>query len=199
MYEIEKNIINNIVINKSNFITYLLKIEDEEDAKEKIENLRKEYRDATHCCYAYVTSNSKKSSDDGEPGGTAGIPILEVLIKNNITNILCVVIRYFGGIKLGAGGLVRAYSKSVKEALNKTTLLQLIPSFEVEIIFSYDKVKLIDNILKNIDIKNKKYNESIKYIINIESTDNETINNLKNICTSYKIIKNSYVTKRLEK
>lgn len=195
MYEIEENVVNKIVINKSTFITHLFKIKDEEEIKIIIDNLKKEYKDATHYCYAYITNNSRKSSDDGEPGGTAGIPMLDCLIKKNITNVLCVVIRYFGGIKLGAGGLVRAYSKSVKDALENVKLLKLIPSLKIEIIFSYDKSKLIDNLLKDVCIIDKSFNEDIKYTINIECSNKEIIDKLKNICKTMSIINTSVITK----
>ncbi len=195
MHEIEENVVNKIVINKSTFITHLFKIKDEEEIKIIIDNLKKEYKDATHYCYAYITNNSRKSSDDGEPGGTAGIPMLDCLIKKNITNVLCVVIRYFGGIKLGAGGLVRAYSKSVKDALENVKLLKLIPSLKIEIIFSYDKSKLIDNLLKDVCIIDKSFNEDIKYTINIECSNKEIIDKLKNICKTMSIINTSVITK----
>lgn len=195
MYEIKENVVNNIVINKSTFITHLIKIRNEKEVKSILENLKKEYKDATHYCYAYITHDSRKSFDDGEPGGTAGIPILEILIKNNITNILCVVIRYFGGIKLGTGGLARAYSKSAKEAINKTACLELIKSFEIELTFNYDKIKIIDNILKDMVILNKEFGEIIKYVINIDCKNEEIISKLKNICLSCKITKDSFILK----
>ena len=186
--------INNLV-ETENIIEMQRMIKDEEEIKIIIDNLKKEYKDATHYCYAYITNNSRKSSDDGEPGGTAGIPMLDCLIKKNITNVLCVVIRYFGGIKLGAGGLVRAYSKSVKDALENVKLLKLIPSLKIEIIFSYDKSKLIDNLLKDVCIIDKSFNEDIKYTINIECSNKEIIDKLKNICKTMSIINTSVITK----
>ena len=111
MYTIKNDDSYELEIKKSKFISKLYRVNNIEDVNNILSSLRKEYSDATHHCYAYIINNSKKSSDDGEPGGTAGIPILQVLDKNNLNYVLCVVIRYFGGIKLGAGGLVRAYSK----------------------------------------------------------------------------------------
>lgn len=195
MYEIKENIKNSIIIKRSEFITCLFKIGSEVEIKKILENIKQEYKDATHYCYAYIFDKKRKASDDGEPGGTAGIPILEVLIKNNVTNILCVVIRYFGGIKLGAGSLSRAYSKSAKEALDKATLLKLIPSLKIEITFNYDKSRIIDNLLKDICIMEKQFNETIKYVINIESNNKEIIDTLKNICLSFSIIENSVIAK----
>ena len=91
------------------------------------------------------------------------MPILNVLENNNLTNILCVVIRYFGGIKLGAGGLVRAYTKAVTEALNNTKIINLTDGFSVKLEFDYNKIKIIDNILKDIKINYKEYDENIIY------------------------------------
>ena len=101
-------------INKSRFLAYKLDLNSVEEVKPFIEKLKKEHKKARHFCYAYVFNKdivSEKCSDDGEPGGTAGYPILNVIKKKNLTNILVVVVRYFGGIKLGAGGLTRAYTK----------------------------------------------------------------------------------------
>ena len=163
MKSINKNVVNEIIINKSRFITKLIKINNEDEVKIKLDYIKKEYKDATHYCYAYITGNTKRFNDAGEPGGTAGMPILNVLENNNLTNILCVVIRYFGGIKLGAGGLVRAYTKAVTEALNNTKIINLTDGFSVKLEFDYNKIKIIDNILKDIKINYKEYDENIIY------------------------------------
>ena len=122
MYVIDKNIENELIIKKSRFITKLYFIENINEIPKIIDNLKKEYKKATHICYAYSINNNQKAIDDGEPNGTAGKPILNVINKKNITNILVVVIRYFGGIKLGAGGLVRAYTNSTSEAFKLVNL-----------------------------------------------------------------------------
>ena len=104
-----------LIINKSRFIAYKLELNSVDDVKPFLEKLKKEHKKARHICYAYVFNKdvvSEKCSDDGEPGGTAGYPILNVIKKKNLTNILVAVVRYFGGIKLGAGGLTRAYTKA---------------------------------------------------------------------------------------
>jgi len=104
-----------LIINKSRFIAYKLQLNSIDDVKPFLENLKKEHKKAKHICYAYVFNKdmvSEKCSDDGEPGGTAGYPILNVIKKKNLTNTLVAVVRYFGGIKLGAGGLTRAYTKA---------------------------------------------------------------------------------------
>ncbi len=114
-----------IVINKSRFITTLVPVENAEQAFEEIKKISKKYSDATHNCYAFISNREnteQRFSDDGEPQGTAGIPMLEVLKKRNFRMLLAVVTRYFGGIKLGAGGLVGAYSRSVAEALDNADI-----------------------------------------------------------------------------
>lgn len=175
MKSIKKNITNEIIINKSRFITKLIKINNELEIKEKIELLKTEYKDATHYCFAYIISNTKRFNDDGEPSGTAGMPILNVIENNDLTNILCVVIRYFGGIKLGAGGLVRAYTKSVTEALNIANIVNLEKGVSLKIEFTYDKVKIIDNILKNTNISYKEYDNNIIYELSITNKKFEEI------------------------
>lgn len=110
-----------IIINKSRFIAYRQDLDSLDDVKSFLSVLQKEHKKATHICYAYVYSKeiiSEKCSDDGEPKGTAGYPILNVIKKKNLTNTLVAVVRYFGGIKLGAGGLTRAYTKACAEVLN---------------------------------------------------------------------------------
>lgn len=176
MKSIKEKVTNEIIINKSRFITILTNINDIDKIKEKLENIKKQYKDATHYCYAYIINNHEKCSDNGEPSGTAGMPILNVLKQNDLTNVLCVVIRYFGGIKLGAGGLIRAYSSSASEALNKATITTLVNGYNITIEFSYDNLKQIDYLLKNINIK-KDYQTNITYNFNITETKFNQIEN----------------------
>ena len=176
MKSIQKEITSEIIINKSKFITILTNINDIDKVKEKLEEIKKQYKDATHYCYAYIINNHEKCSDNGEPSGTAGMPILNVLKQNDLTNILCVVIRYFGGIKLGAGGLIRAYSTSASVALNKAIITNLVNGYNITIEFSYDNLKQIDYLLKNIDIK-KDYQTNITYNFNITETKFNQIEN----------------------
>lgn len=168
MKSIEKNIEQTYIINKSKFITKLFKIETEDEAINILDKLKKEYKDATHICYGYIVGNIKRMSDDGEPSGTAGMPILNVLENNDLNYILAVVIRYFGGIKLGAGGLVRAYSNSVSETI-KDNMTKYQLGKQIKITFDYNNVKEIDNLLKNEEIINKDFNEQITYIVNIKN------------------------------
>lgn len=185
MKSIQKKITNEIIINKSKFITILTNINDIDKIKEELENIKKTYKDATHYCFAYIINNHEKCSDNGEPSGTAGMPILNVLKQNNLTNILCVVIRYFGGIKLGAGGLIRAYSSSASEALNKANIVNLVKGYKIIIEFSYNNIKQIDYLLKNIQIK-KDYSNNITYTFNIKE---EKLNKIENELSKFSKIK----------
>ena len=176
MKTVKENIENEIIINKSRFITLLIKINNLDEIEKNLKEIKKKYKDATHYCYAYIIGNKEKCSDNGEPSGTAGMPILNVLKQNDLTNILCVVIRYFGGIKLGAGGLIRAYSTSASEALNKTNIVNLIKGYKIVIEFNYDNIKQINYLLKDIQIK-KEYGNTITYTFNIKE---DSLNKIEN-------------------
>lgn len=194
MKTVDKNIINEIVINKSRFICELIKIDNNDDIKLIINNVKLKYKDATHYCYAYITNNVKRFNDDGEPGGTAGMPILNVLESNELSNVICIVIRYFGGIKLGAGGLVRAYTKACTEALSKVTIKDLIENYKVELSFNYDNSKMIDYILNDIDIINKEFNDYITYTLYIPVIGFDKLkSSLDRICLHISIIDKLYI------
>jgi len=190
MQTIKNNTQNEIIIKNSKFICYLYKVKDINEINNILNNIKEEHKDATHHCYAYILDNIKKSSDDGEPGGTAGIPILKVLENNNLNYVLAIVVRYFGGIKLGAGGLVRAYTKSVTSTITKDNIVKLIQGYNIDIEFNYNQVKEIDYLLKNITINKKEFNTNIKYNIDIPNDFLETIK--KNNIT-YEIIKEIYI------
>ena len=190
MKTIKENIKNEIIIKNSKFITLLIKITNEKEIKEKLKQVKEDYPKATHYCYTYkIGENIKKASDDGEPSGTAGLPMLNILDKENITNILAITIRYFGGIKLGAGGLIRAYSNSVKEALNKVNTNELINGYLVTITFPYNKEDEITKKIEKEKIIEKTYLEKITYKVKLE----ETSPLLKNA----KIIEKTYIEKNL--
>lgn len=163
-----KNIVKNeIIIQKSRFITFLIPMEQVEDVSGMLENLRKEYKDATHYCYAYVINNQQKYDDDGEPLGTAGMPILDCLLKCNLTNVLCVVIRYFGGIKLGAGGLIRAYKKACKSTIDAADLCEYVEYTNLKLITNYTNENYLNMVCRDIEIISKSYLENITYVIKI--------------------------------
>lgn len=165
---VEEQVSAEIVEKKSKFIANLFFVESISDAEEKIKMIKKKYYDAKHNCYAYIINENneitKKSSDDGEPSGTAGAPMLEILEKNNLGNVLVVVTRYFGGILLGTGGLVRAYSDSLKKAIGEATWATQEPGYEMDVMLEYS------------DLENFKYycgKHSIK-ILDCEYLDNVT-------------------------
>jgi uncharacterized YigZ family protein len=125
MIYLAKSTQSELIIDKSRFITNLCVVTQIDDVHTYLKDIRKIHKDANHYCYAYIIRDGRevKASDDGEPAKTAGVPILEVLKHHDLTDVLCVVTRYFGGIKLGAGGLIRAYTNSVSHALSETDFL----------------------------------------------------------------------------
>lgn len=126
-YTVKETGENEIIIQKSRFIAHIKRAETELEAQEFIQSLKKKYWDATHNCSAYLIGENdqiQKANDDGEPGGTAGVPILEVLKKRKLKDTVVVVTRYFGGIKLGAGGLIRAYGKATSEGLDAVGIVE---------------------------------------------------------------------------
>lgn len=173
---------NLIIINKSKFIGIVKKVTNKNEISEILNTIKKEYSDATHICYAYILPDSEKYFDDNEPVGTAGIPILELLKKNNLTNVIAIVVRYFGGIKLGANGLIRAYSNTIKELLNNN-IKEIEIGYLVLINEDYSKSSLIDYLLKDEKVIFKDYQDkiTIKAIVG-----KKTLENLSNV--NYKII-----------
>ena len=192
MYTISNNHIYELTIKNSKFITILHKINNQNEVIDIINKYQNDYPNATHYCYAYIIDNYKKCSDDGEPSGTAGIPILKVLESNNLNNILCIVVRYFGGIKLGANGLIRAYTKCTSNAIKEIELKELIDGINIEISFEYIRIKEIDYLLKDVTINSKNFNNIITYNINIT---NDFLNTIINNNINYKIIKNIKIEK----
>lgn len=155
-----------IEIKKSRFITYLHRCFDEQDAKDFILKIKKEHPNATHHCYAMILGEHneiQRNNDDGEPGGTAGVPMLECLLQNQMQDIVAVTVRYFGGIKLGAGGLVRAYSNSVSEALKHAKLTKKQLLHQCTLTFSYDLIGKIDYFFRKeqMQIINQVYEEQV--------------------------------------
>ena len=180
MLSIKDNIVNEVIIKKSKFITFLYRVDDIESVNSYLDSLNDKYKDATHICYAYIIDNVKRFSDNGEPGGTAGMPILGVLENKNLDHILCCVVRYFGGIKLGANGLVRAYSSSCSEAISNSCIVDLVPGNTCSISFNYDDTKVVDSLLSKGVIINKSYNDKVTYtfkidVENLESTKSELL------------------------
>ncbi len=143
-------------IKKSIFITHIIPITSEDEAMERLGELRKKYKDATHNCFAWRIGTERvleKSSDDGEPQGTAGHPMLHVLQMKELTNVLAVVTRYFGGIKLGAGGLTRAYSGALAEAVAAAPIVTYTPYMKYALTIPYSAVGGFENYVKDKDIR----------------------------------------------
>ena len=177
MFTIVKDFRQEIVIEKSRFICTLKKVHSEAEAQEFIKTIKKEFWDATHNCSAYIVDEmAQRSSDDGEPSGTAGLPMLEVLRKNKLTNTAAVVTRYFGGIKLGAGGLVRAYTNSVAEAVKATGIAQKVLVSKFSFIYDLNEVGKILNILYQqqlFEIADVEYGLKAKVILKMKDSDKE--------------------------
>ena len=167
MYTVDNQYKYELIVKNSRFITLIYKVNSVNDVMEFINKCRLEYPNATHYCYAYKILDYKKADDDGEPSGTAGMPILNVIDSNNLTNILIVVIRYFGGIKLGANGLIRAYTKSAANLVKEANLIELSSGYNITITFDYNRTKEIDYLLKNIKINSKEFSDKVIYNIDI--------------------------------
>ena len=165
MKTIAKAVESEINVKKSQFICHLFPTKTKKESKEIILKVNEQYNDATHNCTAYIVSDGEGFDDDGEPGGTAGKPMINVLRKNNLRNVTAVVTRYFGGIKLGAGGLVRAYSKSVLEAINEAEILEVELYDIYTVVFEYADIKLVDGEVRNnnLEVTNKDYSDKVTY------------------------------------
>ena len=201
-FTIHQNGEHQIEIKKSKFICHLFRIENEEQAKEYIAKIKKEHYKANHNCSAYMLGENfeiQRSSDDGEPSGTAGVPMLEVLKKNQLQNTLAIVTRYFGGIKLGAGGLIRAYSTSVSEALKEIGIVQGKLQQILDIIIDYPQLGKLQNYLENeqIAIQEIDYLEQITVKVAIDINQCESFQNaiidLFNNQLSIQILDQKYV------
>lgn len=161
-----KAIEHEIVIQKSRFIGLTYLISSEEELSLCLEDARERYPNATHYCYGAVIGLEglvQRFSDDGEPSGTAGMPILQVLLQKGLKNVLVVVVRYFGGIKLGAGGLVRAYSRTAAEAVNKAGIVRMVLSSQAVLSINYNLLGSVEHFLHQpgIDIKEMSYGEKV--------------------------------------
>ncbi|WP_407415755.1 YigZ family protein [Methanobrevibacter sp.] len=165
MRTIAKAVESEINVKKSQFICHLFPTRTKKESKEIILKVNEQYSDATHNCTAYIVSDGEGFDDDGEPGGTAGKPMINVLRKNDLHNVTAIVTRYFGGIKLGAGGLVRAYSKSVLEAINEAKILEVELYDVYTLVFEYSDIKLVDGEVRNnnLEVTNKDYSDKVIY------------------------------------
>ncbi len=162
-YTIKEVYIKEIEVEKSRFIGYLFPANSKEEFDDFLTKLRKENPKARHFCYAYIINDEKRGSDDGEPKGSAGIPLLNSLINKNLVNSAIIVIRYFGGTLLGAGRLLRTYLKSFEEVYKISSLLTLEPKKLIEVEIDYNCYDIFKNYLKNnqFDILKTEFNDKI--------------------------------------
>ncbi len=188
MKTISNKIIHEIEIQKSRFICYIDVVHSKEEVECILESVKENYPNATHYCYAYIIDTVKRFQDDGEPSGTAGMPMLHVLESQDLQHILAIVIRYFGGIKLGAGGLVRAYSNSVSETLQLGTISKLYECHVVSFVFGYANLKQVDYILQGFHILQKDFHDKIQYdVAVVKDTLEELISALYKNIESYSV------------
>lgn len=167
-----------IIINKSRFIGTAVPVENEDEAVQFIESIRKEFKDATHNCYAYVIGENKniqRYSDDGEPSGTAGMPILNVINQEGLVNVAVVVTRYFGGVLLGAGGLVRAYTKGCKIGLESGIIVDKNLYYDLNFNLDYTLLGKMENELlkNNYIVKDKVYSDHVMFKLIVKEDETE--------------------------
>lgn len=163
MYSIKNADIYEEIIKYSKFISLIFRVYNKEEVNNYLVDTKKKYPNATHYCYAYVIDNDIKSSDDGEPAKTAGLPILNAINYNDLNYTLIIVVRYFGGIKLGTGLLTRSYSKCALNVIKKDNIILLEKGYDITITFDYTSVKDIDYILSSSKIISKSFDKDIIY------------------------------------
>lgn len=198
---INQNVSAEIVEKKSKFIANVFYVESVEDAEEKVREIKKKYFDARHNCFAYSVFSKdgivNRFSDDGEPSGTAGGPMLNILNSRGLTNLVVIVTRYFGGILLGTGGLVRAYTGATQEALNQITEVCKDLGLEVKLQTTYPDLEKLKYYLKqnNIEITNIEYNENVEVLIDITQIKyDKFLQEIEGYNLNFKILK-SEITK----
>ncbi|WP_152655260.1 YigZ family protein [Oceanobacillus sp. CFH 90083] len=176
-YTVNQQGTDEIVIQKSRFIANVKRVESEEEAQEFIQSIKKEHRDATHNCSAYIigeTDHIQKANDDGEPSGTAGVPILEVLKKKGLKDTAVVVTRYFGGIKLGAGGLIRAYGSATTQGIKTTGIVRRELMQGISITVEYTLLGKLENEIRQQPkyiLEDIHYLENVAFIIYVKAEE----------------------------
>ena len=199
---IEKQETSELVEKKSKFIANIFYISTIEEAEDVLEQIRKKYHDARHNCYAYRVLSGEnvidRSSDDGEPSGTAGAPMLNILKKENLCNILVVVTRYFGGILLGTGGLVRAYSQSTQEVIEKSNIILKKEGYVAIIEVEYKELEKLKYFCKKreINIIDVDYLENVSVKIEFKKEEKEIFENKEKLnfdYLNYKILQEKFI------
>lgn len=206
---IKKNVEAQIIEKKSKFIANIIYVQTVEEAQECLKKIKREYYDAKHHCFAYsiLTNNGiiNRYSDDGEPSGTAGTPILNILNKNGIVNVLVVVTRYFGGILLGTGGLTRAYSDSTLKAIQNAEFVIEERGYEISLEINYNDFENLKLYCKKngINIVNSEYSEKIICYIEVNNEEKEKLfrnsQELSFKIENYKVIKEKNIRKNIDK
>lgn len=172
---------------KSEFIGYLCPVQTEEQAVAFIEEIRAMHRKATHNCYAYILrdNNAARHSDDGEPGGTAGVPIYEVLRKEGLTDVCCVVTRYFGGVLLGAGGLVRAYTKGAKDAVDAAQIKCMAEAVKLAVTVDYGLYGRLAQVFADFDarVEDERFADNVRILLHIRAENSQELTDkLVDVC-----------------
>ena len=193
LYSIRNNDKYEYIEKNSKFISLIFRVYNKEEVNNYMEMVKRDYISASHYCYGYVIDNDIKASDDGEPNGTAGGPILRQIQNNNLNYTLIIVVRYFGGIKLGAGPLTRAYAKIARDVINKDNIIELVKGFDIDISFNYNDIKNIDYLLGNSRIINKIFDNTITYNVYVTR---EVLDSLSNY--SIKIKKEIFIEKTIK-
>ncbi len=172
---------------KSEFIGYLCPVQTEEQAVAFIEEIRAMHRKAAHNCYAYILreNNAARHSDDGEPGGTAGVPIYEVLRKEGLTDVCCVVTRYFGGVLLGAGGLVRAYTKGAKDAVDAAQIKCMAEAVKLAVTVDYGLYGRLAQVFADFDarVEDERFADNVRIVLHIRAENSQKLTDkLVDVC-----------------
>lgn len=172
---------------KSEFIGYLCPVQTEEQAVAFIEEIRAMHRKATHNCYAYILreNNAARHSDDGEPGGTAGVPIYEVLRKEGLTDVCCVVTRYFGGVLLGAGGLVRTYTKGAKDAVDAAQIKCMAEAVKLAVTVDYGLYGRLAQVFADFDarVEDERFADNVRIVLHIRAENSQKLTDkLVDVC-----------------
>ena len=171
---------------KSEFIGYLCPVQTEEQAVAFIEEIRAMHRKATHNCYAYILrENNAARHSDGEPGGTAGVPIYEVLRKEGLTDVCCVVTRYFGGVLLGAGGLVRAYTKGAKDAVDAAQIKCMAEAVKLAVTVDYGLYGRLAQVFADFDarVEDEQFADNVRIVLHIRAENSQKLTDkLVDVC-----------------
>ncbi|MFD1173687.1 YigZ family protein [Oceanobacillus picturae] len=178
-FTVKQTAIEEIIIQKSRFIGHVARVETEEEAQQFIQEIKKKHNAATHNCSAYMIGEHdqiQKANDDGEPSGTAGVPMLEVLKKKNLKDTVVVVTRYFGGIKLGAGGLIRAYGNATTEALQGSGIVKRQLMQGISITVEYTLLGKLENVLRQSDyiLETINYQEKVEFIVYVKTGEEDS-------------------------